>query len=279
MLIVRESPPADTGRILVTTSVGDVVFNQSYHGYSAHNHRDGKRLIRYLALLISSKMAIWYALMVSGRFGFEREVVEKMTIDRLPVPPLESLTPLQAQQITPLFQAVCRDSSGAWDRVDEWVSVLYGLNERDVQIITDTLAFNLPFSSSRTAAQNSPTSKQINDFCRTLEGELRPWAERVRKKITVTPSYHPPGFPWRSLCIRLQNGSSAIEESFDDNWPAVLSIADQIAASELIYPDENNSIWLGRLNQASYWSHSQALLVARRIVWGYLGQMLERDGK
>ena len=280
MLIVRESPPADTGRILVTMSVGDVVFNQSYHGYSAHNHPDGKRLIRYLALLISSKIAIWYALMVSGRFGFEREVVEKLTIDRLPVPPLESLVPERANQITPLFQAACRGASGAWDRVDEWVAALYGLSERDVQIIADTLAFNLPFSSSRTAAQDIPTSSQINDFCGTLEGELQPWADRVGKKIKVAPSYHPPGFPWKGLRIRLHPGSLAADGPLLRDWPAVLSIADQLAASELIYPDPNdNSLWVGRLNQASYWSRSQALLVARRIVWGHLGRLLGQDDR
>jgi hypothetical protein len=275
MLIVRESPPADTGRIQVSMSVGDVVFNQSYHGFSARNHPDGKRLIRYLALLISSKVAIWYALMISGRFGFEREVVEKLTIDRLPVPPLETMAPESIRQINPLFQAACRGTSDAWSRVDEWVATLYGLSERDVQIIADTLAFNLPFSANRAAAQDVPTSTQINDFCRTLKRELHPWAERAASKISVVPSYHPPGFPWRGLRIRFHSGSLVADDPLGGDWPAVLSIADQLAVSELIYLDPNdNSLWLGRLNQASYWSQSRARIVARRIVWGHLGQIL-----
>ena len=254
LLIVRESPPADTGRILVTVSEGDVVFNQSYHGYSAHNHPNGKQLIRYLALLISSNIAIWYALMISGRFGFEREVVEKLTIDKLPVPPLALSASDSAQQVTSLFHVACGGTLNAWAHVDRWVATLYGLSERDVQIITDTLAFNLPFASNQAAAQKIPTSNQIYEFKETLEGELRPWGERVGRKIKVVLGYHPPGFPWKVIRIRSCSKWVAADEFASGDWPAILSVADQLAASELIYPDPNGrSLWVGRLNQTSYW--------------------------
>jgi hypothetical protein len=271
MLIVRESPPADSGRILVMVSEGDTLFNQSYHGYSAHNHPSGSTLVRYLALLISSKVALWYALMVSGRFGVEREVVEKMTIDKMPVPALESLTSKQTKSIWQLFENASQDDSqDAWDEVDAWAASVYSLGERDMQTIRDTLTFNLPFAASRAVAQSVPVGGQIDTFCQTLSDELEPWAQRSGRNVKVVPSGQPTTFPWQGVLIRF-NSQADGDASFGDQWPLVLSVADQLAATEVIHPDETgNTLWLGRLNQARYWSQSQARLAARRIAWDHL---------
>ena len=67
LLIVHQSPPSGTGRIRLSVSDSDMVFNETYYGYSAHKHNDGALLVRYLALLVSSKPAFWYTLMTSGR--------------------------------------------------------------------------------------------------------------------------------------------------------------------------------------------------------------------
>lgn len=269
MLIVRESPPADTGRILVTVSEGNTLFNQSYHGYSAHGHPFGSTLVRYLALLISSKIALWYALMVSGRFGFEREVVEKITIDNMPVPAFESLTQKQTEPIRKLFENACQDGSpDIWDEVDAWAARVFGLGERDAQTIQDTLRFNLPFSANKAAAQAPPAHDQIDVFCQTLSDELKPWAQRSGRNIKVIPS-SPTSFPWRGVLVKLD--SQVSDAAFGDYWPFVLNLADKLAASEVIHPDEAGSaLWVSRLNQGRYWSQSQARLLARRIAWDHL---------
>jgi hypothetical protein len=63
-----------------------------------------------------------------------------------------------------------------------------------------------------------------------------------------------------------------------DDWPEVLRIADSLAATEVIHPDPaTNCLWIARLNQARYWSHSQARLVARRVVWEHLDTLFGSD--
>ena len=37
--------------------------------------------------------------------------------------------------------------------MDEWVIGLYGLSQRDMQVILDTLEFNLPFAENKRNAQ------------------------------------------------------------------------------------------------------------------------------
>lgn len=48
-------------------------------------------------------------------------------------------------------------------------------------------------------------------------------------------------------------------------------LADTLSSSEIVYWDEQTDcLFVGRLNQARYWSTSQARLVARRIIWDHV---------
>lgn len=270
LLIVRESPPANAGRIRVVVSDQDVVFNQSYHGFSTRVHSDSGLLVRYLALLIASKPALWFALMTSGRFGFEREVVEKKVIDSIPVPPFEQLSPASREQIAPLFDIVAsQDDEASWARVDAWVAELYGLNRHDLEAIDDILRFNLPFADNRNAAQATPTASQLEAFRVALDAELQPWATRLGKKLCVSvcgaDQLRNTNSPWGLVQIETSKTTSRL--SFDD-WPEVLRVADHLASTEVLHPDpEGSGLWIARLAQARYWSLSAARLLARRIIW------------
>jgi len=272
LLIVHKSPPAEVGRIRVGVSESDLVFSETYYGYSTCDHINSSYLVRYLALLIGSRPALWYVLLTSGEFGFEREVVEKITIDKIPIVPFESLDASALASINQLFEAIVReDSPENWRKVDAWAASLYGLNEQDLQVIDDTLRYNLPFASNRKAAQTPPTKDEAAAFCHSLKNELSPWAQRERMIVEVQPICLPVGSPWSVFCICVavaDNGQCAMPA---DEWPEVLRVADRLASTEVILPDpDTKSLWIARLNQARYWSCSQARLVARRIVWEHL---------
>jgi hypothetical protein len=49
---------------------------------------------------------IAYGKYSSGEFGFEREVVEKLVIDSIPVPPFENLVPTDLEEIDGLFETL-----------------------------------------------------------------------------------------------------------------------------------------------------------------------------
>ena len=282
LLIVHKSPPAGTGRIRLGVSDSDVVFNQTYYGYSAHEHSHGALLVRYLALLIGSKPAFWYTLMTSGAFGVERDVVEKIIIDHIPVRPLDSLTPDALGQINPLFNALVQhETHENWAAVDAWAATLYGLHKRDLQVIDDTLRFNLPFASNRKMAQELPAQDEIMAFCAALEYELQSWAEREGSTVKVQPVVLGGRSPWRVVRVcSVATGNGQDRHLAIDDWPEVLRIADSLAATEVIHPDPlTNCLWVAGLNQARYWSHSQARIVARRVVWEHLDTLFGSDAE
>ena len=141
-----------TSRIGVTVSEQDVVFNETFYGYSPRFHPDAALLVRYLALVLGSKLVTWLALVTSGEFGFEREVVEKVVLDRIPIPDFDQLSQTRRREIVSLFDRL-NTGNVSWVDVDDWIVRLYGLGPRDLRVILDTLEFNLPFAVNRRKAQ------------------------------------------------------------------------------------------------------------------------------
>lgn len=268
ILIVHKSPPARTGRIGVAISESDVVFNETFYGYSPIGYSDASTLVRYLALVLGSKLALWMALITSGEFGFEREVIEKATLDRIPIPDFRRLEQSRLDQIKSLFETLQSDA-GSWDEVDEWVSSLYGLGRRDLKVISDTLEFNLPFAENKRKAQEFPALPELQRFRDVLAAELSPWCERFGSQIDVHLSDWPVMSPWCGIELRTSmfNFSDGIQQS---DWAGILHAADIAAASEVLLRNGSNGLITARLAQRRYWSETQARLLAQRIIWSHV---------
>ena len=87
-------------------------------------------------------------------------------------------------EVDPLFQRVAiEDDDQAWAEVDAWVGSLHGFDTADIQVISDTLHFNLPFAANRRAAQSPADRAAIREFCATLEVELADWSSRFGRPL------------------------------------------------------------------------------------------------
>ena len=268
LLLVHKSPPAATGRIGVAISEEDVVFNETFYGYSPSEDPDAGLLVRYLALVLGSKLAVWLALVTSGEFGFEREVLEKATLDRMPLPDFEKLTAQQLGEIKGLVEGL-RTDGGLWKEVDEWVMRLYGLGERDSQVVFDTLEFGLPFARNRKNAQLPPTPAVRKRFCEALQDELSPWCQRFGLTLAVNEVPPLAKSPWLAIEIRraLRKPRETVPKSA---WAGLLKVADEAAASEILVRNAPDRLLVGRLAQRRYWSETQARLLAQRIAWSHV---------
>ncbi|HEX8421645.1 MAG TPA: N-6 DNA methylase [Sphingomonas sp.] len=267
LAIVHKSPPADRGRIRVGVADHRVAYNENFYGYSPGGFEHANALARYVALVLGSKFALWFTLITSGEFGFEREVIEKTALDHIPLPDFRSLGPSGWEEILQLFEDV-RRSASAWENVDRWVANLYGLGAGDLQIITDTLSYNLPFAETKLAAQARPDPKAAEDFCSLLQSELAPWAKRFGTPLSVRMIASRSTSPWMGLLLQSRANTSAVRVQHD--WEALLSVADATAATELVVEDESGALLIGRLAQSRYWSDTQAHLLAQHIIWSRL---------
>lgn len=266
LLLVHQSPPAHTGRLRVAVSDEDVVFTESFYGYSGHKHRKGRSLVRFLALVVGSRPALWYSLLTSGKFGMERETIEKSVIDSMFVPNFDKLGDEDLAMVNTLFSRVSSsNAAAAWLEVDAWVAKLYGLQERDVEVMSDTLTYNAPYADSRQAAQRRPARDEVDTFLHALTSSLNPIAQRFGQRVSAQRLDLPPDQPW--CLIRLATKEFASPAVSGSELTPFLELADQIATTEVIAALDQHELLVAKLDQARHWTPTQARLLARRLVW------------
>lgn len=266
LLIMRQSLPIATSRLSVAFSEHSIAFNESFYGYSMAGHENASVLAKYLALVLGSSTALWMILLTSGKFGFEREVVEKSTINALKIPDFNLLSEAQRLEVVNFFEQL-QYGKITWEPIDVWVASLYGLNGKDLQIINDTLTYRLPFTANREAAQRPPLNNDIKKFCEVLYQELHPWTARFGQQFRVETLHTSPLSPWYALQI------TAIQEKQKTSitpLAGIAAFADDVAATEFIVRQDEHTLVIGRLAQRRYWSASQAKLLIQRLVWSHL---------
>lgn len=266
LLIMRQSLLTATKRLSVAFSEHSVAFNESFYGYSMADHAHADAIARFLVLVLGSSTALWMILLTSGKFGFEREVVEKSTINALPIPDFAQLSVVQHTEIITLFDQL-QSGEISWNEIDVWVATLYGLNKKDLQVINDTLSFNLPFKANKEAAQQTPTVYDMEIFCNALRQELRPWTARFGRQFKVNTIDGSSVAPWKTIQIHAgDENQSLIHVELD----GIAAVANDSAASEFIVHHSNDRLIVGRLAQCRYWSASQARLLAQQLAWSHL---------
>jgi hypothetical protein len=107
-----------------------------------------------------------------------------------------------------------------------------------------------------------PPPEMVEEFRSTLLRELGTWTKRFARETAVFAELSPGGSPWRFLGL----SQSAYPQSGAAPLEGFVDIADESAASEIILRDRD-ALWIGRLDQARYWTKSQARLLARRLIW------------
>lgn len=268
--IVKRSPSVGLERIDVGVTDEGLVFNETFYGYCPRGYMDAKLLVRYLALVLGSKLTLWMVLLTSGHFGFEREVIEKATLDDIPFPDLEELSTEQHGEINHLFEGL-QSGDILWSQVDKWVVSLYDLGKRDMQVIQDTLRFNLPYARNKKYAQTAPSSTEKEQFCEIVADELRPWGDRFGSRLAVGLIPSPEWRPWHFIEIRTNNRNPTETLSLDE-FAKFQRAEDSSNASEILIAKETDGLLIGKLAQKRYWSNSAARLLAQRIVWSHVDQ-------
>ena len=123
------------------------------------------------------------------------------------MPRFDQLTSLQREEVGRLIGGL--DSGEvSWEEVDEWVMRLYGLGERDLQVVFDTLEFNLPYPENKRNAQTPPSAQERARFCDVLRDELMPWCDRFGSRLTIFQVPPLPASPWRVIAVRTGFGEA-----------------------------------------------------------------------
>lgn len=276
LLLVRKSPPADRRKARAHVCFQDLAFSESFYGYSAHGHPEGDRLIRVLLLLVHSELFLWHTLVTSGELGVERESIQKLDVDRLPVPPLESLDESLKQEADALFEQLVTEKPDVWPKLDDWTARLYGLDSWDQEVIRDTLEVGLPFPESRTRAQVAPTRDEVDRFIVRLQEELRPFARTAGRPLAIRRVEGYEASPWEILLLEDGSRNRPTPAAELTDLTSLLRRADEQGASQLVVSDPGGRrLLIAVLRQYRYWTPTRARLCALELLEEHLGTLTD----
>lgn len=261
LVLVRKSPSSDPACPLAMLAFDDVVFNESYIGYSFADHPDGARHAVYLWALLNSRLFLYYVLMTSSTFGVEREAAQKSDFDTFPVMPFAALDDVRRDQLGTWAVELRAGADGALEALHPWVEDLYGLKPADRVLISDRLAYAAPFSATKRAARRPPSDVMVHDFCAHLQKLLAPFDLSGLSK-TVLAQRKTPLAPWRFVRIDEQSASAPLDGA---HLAAAMAIGDAMDSSLVEYR-HGRGLYLGLLNQARYWTRSAARSIALGLV-------------
>lgn len=272
LTLVRASPPTDRSEGRALFSLKDIAYNESYYGYSAPATPEGELAARYLHLFVHSSLWLYYALLTSGEIGFERPKLQKGDLDRFPIIPVETLSADAKSEIGKLSSRLLGEDKSVFDDIDGLFAKLYGLDRRDLEVITDTLEIREPSDELGKRASEPPTPTERKAFKARLESILRPFFKATGDEACVElwkpdVAFLQTSAPFGLLFISKRGTRMpAPDDLFRD---VLLKLAEDTGSTRIIQQVEGGLL-VALLNQYRYWTPSRARLLGAELVREHL---------
>lgn len=265
LVIVKKAPGQgdDQIRARLAMNTRPVIFNESFFGYSAHGHPLGEDLASYLFLLMNSDLYLYYTLMISSRYGFERRVVLVEDLDEFPIVPIEILPNSFRKQATTLALKFA-EGNASRNQLNDWVYEAYRLEPSDRDVIRDTLETRMPYKDSWNAADRQPTDGEVKQFVADLEKHLQPFfaltGETIKTRLVGIKSE-----AWRF--IEVARNQFVSDDLIANGIHRIIeTIADKSGASRIVDASEPGHVVIGLLAKYRYWTPTRARLTSTEIL-------------
>ncbi|WP_283433685.1 HsdM family class I SAM-dependent methyltransferase [Neorhodopirellula lusitana] len=265
LFLLRKSLPIERSNGNSLTSFVDIAFNQSFYGYSAKGHPNSSLLVRYLNVFAHSQVWTYYVLCTSPSLGTERPVFLKSDFDSCPIVPIENLNPETIGRIENLAIRLESDDDSAFKEIDEVIAGVYGLNRRDVEVISDTLAVRNPHDELGKRGSAGVSRAEEDRFKKRLNKLLAPFADRIGVELFINTIGAGDSSSYRFLEIKDKSADLVGEHSVD---ASIAELATKTGASRIVQ-SETGRIVVGILNQYRYWTSSRARLLSADILREY----------
>lgn len=272
LVLVRVAPgnSSHMGRALLCNN--DVVFNESFYGYSSTGHPLSRVIASYLHLFVHSTIWIHYALTTSSEYGAERRKLQKADLDDCPIFPFDDLSTEQRQVVAQLSKRLIARDLTVFDEIDTFFSSLFGVDARDMEVVRDTVEVAMPYIESRDRACNPPRPAERERFRKRLESILRPFFKVTGDEAQVElwkpdAAFLQSSSPFGLLLISKRGTTlPAPDGLFRD---ALLKLAEDTGSTRIIQQVEGGLV-VALLNQYRYWTPSRARLLGAELAREHL---------
>lgn len=265
LLIINESVRVDRMLPRAALSMDDVVYDERFDAISFADVADGAEIAAYLHIVLQSSIFRHLFLMVDEQLGVEREVVQKRTIDAVPVVPWRDLS--KGQRIA------CRKlSARLWhgmnlslaEDIDTFTFDLFELSNVQRDAVRDTLSTALPTAAEKKFALQSTTGAQREEFAATCQTALQDVlsASGIQAQVRVREELRF-GF-WNVIQVDRYTGKPPGLATLDVG--EFLAAADEAAASLVVVGTDARTTLIGLLDRYRYWTPTRARVLAASLL-------------
>lgn len=255
-LVMKQSHK--NSRFLAAVLDYDAVFNHSLLGIHGENNK-----LKYLCLIINSKIFTYYHLMTNRRWLVERDELEAGDIWETPIP---TPTLQQLEEASVLFETLQKDN-GKMDKLEEFVSLLYGLQDYEVALIDDAINYIYDYFHihEKSQAFKTPILKDFLQYLNTFQDILN---NTLGKTIVKESHYFIGNAPLAVLLLKVE-GKISDEPFFHTDTEEVIAELERldgmlteerqnlfIRRNVRIY--KSDSIYIIKPMQLKYWNYSSA---------------------
>ena len=241
----------------------DAVFNHSFLGI----HGD-IAMLKYLSLIIGSKVFSYYHLMTNRRWLVERDELEAGDIRQTPIPePSEA----DLQRAVAIYDSI--SCGGVPVKRDEYVNSLYNLEEHEVSIIEDAVTYLYDYYSKKGSSFvfEEPTQEQFFKYGEAIIDILK---NTFGKTVVHSISYYVSNAPMSVVVLLLDD--TTVSQDWIDNENALNCLLEKL--NEMLMDKRQNvyirrnvrvygkdAIYIVKPKQKKYWNYSSACRDADEI--------------
>ncbi len=261
-LVIKQSHKK--GRFLASVLDYDAIFNHSLLGIHGNDN-----LLKYLCIIINSKLFSYYHLMTSRTWMVERDALEAGDIRLMPIATLgEQLL----NEATNLFDQIVKN--GDESLIDGFVYKVYNLKPHEIAMVDDAIdyIYNYFDKKDKSIVFKNPTNKEYNLYYKTLIEVLQ---NTLGKPIIHEGHLFIGDAPLTVLMVSLEGNYSEVPQIHTDDSEVrrLLEKLDSMITEERhnIFIRRNvriygtDAIYIVKPMQKKYWNYSSACRDADEI--------------
>ena len=245
------------GRFFASVFDYDAIFNHSLLGVSGD-----EKLLKYLCLIINSRLFSYYHLLTSRTWMVERDALEAGDIRTIPIPePSEEIL----RKAVEIYEQIKR--SGDESTMDAFVFEVYRLKEYETYLVSDALDYIYDYfdRKAHSIAFKKPSTEVYQKYYSTLMDVLR---NSLGQAFEPEASFYVGESPLSILVLSIDGQHSGNLTFFDSNESTeqCLSQLDSMLTEERhnIYIRRNvrvygkDAIYIVKPKQEKFWNYSSA---------------------
>lgn len=254
-LIFKQSPKA--GRFLSSVANFDALFVNSFIGIHGE-----ERLLKYLSVVLYSKVFVYYALMTSRRWLVERD---ELNVEELLTYPIPEPTSEELDEACCLYDAAYISAVIDETRIDAYAYDLYRLKDYEREFIENAVSniYDYFYVKGNSTALSPLTNETAKRYCDVLTDILQNSLGSLENISTIL---YRGNSPLVVIQILFESTSAHVINRADE-LDVLLSQLDRLLLDERsgsmavkrnVRVYKKDSVYIIKPNQSRYWSYSSA---------------------